>query len=124
AGADGVLAGVAGGADARVVAGRGVVGVRAAARRIARVVGAGVGVVAVGRRPAHAGAVLADVAGGARVAVLAGRGVVGVQAAAGPVAGVVGAGVAVVAEGLGAAGPGLARSAHGAGVAAVRRPRG
>src|SRR5262249_7305340 len=119
AGADGVLAGVAGGADARVVAGRGVVGVRAAARRIARVVGAGVGVVAVGRRPAHAGAVLADVAGGARVAVLAGRGVVGVEAAAGPITGVVGARIAVVAEELADAGPTLAGVVHRAGVAVV-----
>src|SRR5262249_62135052 len=81
-----------------VLAGRVVVGVPAAAGRVARLVGARVVVVAIERGSARAHAVAAHVHGGAGVAVLAGGRVVGVPAAAADrVARVVGAGIVVVA---------------------------
>src|SRR5262249_14187050 len=80
-----------------VVARGGVVGVHAAGGRVAGVVGAGVAVVAIRRRAAHAYAAAAGVVGRARVAVVAVAGVVRVLAAGGGVAGVGRAGVVVVA---------------------------
>src|SRR5207302_1375159 len=114
-------AGVARGAGVPVVAGVGVVGVRAAGGGIAAVAGADVAVVAVGGRAADAGAAAAGVARGAGVAVVAGVGVVGVRAAGGGIAAVGGADVAVVAvvgraADAGAAAAGVVRRA---GVAVV-----
>src|SRR5439155_19141456 len=106
--------------------GCGVRRVQAARGRIARVVGAGIGVVAVGGRPADADAAGAGVRRGAGVAVGARRGVRRVHTARGRVAGVVGADITVVAvEGRAAdadaAGAGVGRRA---GVAVVARRQG
>ena len=91
-------AGVAGRARVPVVARRRVVRVDAARRRVARVVGAPVVVVAVRRRAADADPAGAGVARRARVAVVARIAVLfAYDAARGRVAGVVGADVAVVA---------------------------
>ena len=80
-----------------VVAGRGVVRAHAPGDRIAGVIGAGIVVVAVGRRAARAAPVRAGVAGRARATVVAGRGVVRAHAPGDRIADVIGAGVAVVA---------------------------
>src|SRR5439155_137837 len=108
-------------AGVAVVARSCVVRVDAARAGVAGVVGAGVGVVAVRRRSADAGAGGARVARCAGIAVVAGNGVVRVDAARAGVAGVVGAGVVVVAirRGSAAAGAAGAGVVRGAGVAVV-----
>jgi len=96
AGAGAVHTGVLLGAGAPVVTGRHVVGVQAARVRVARIVRAGVLVVAADRRAtAHARG--ADVSAGAGAPVVARRGVVGEDAARAGVARIVRAGVLVVA---------------------------
>src|SRR5262249_54843653 len=114
-----VAARVAGRALVVVIAGGGVVRVDAAPRcGIAAIVGAGVAVVAVGRRAADAEPAAARVVGGAGVAIATGGGIVHVEAAGGRVAAVVGANVVVVAIEAGPthAGPVAAGVVRGAGV--------
>src|SRR5207244_591447 len=88
---------VSGRAEVAVVAGAGDGRVRAARAGVARIVGAGIAVVAAEAAVAGAGSIRAGVAGGAVVVVVAGGGGGGVHAPRVGPAGVVGAEVAVVA---------------------------
>src|SRR5207247_2037021 len=96
--ADAAGADVAGGPNGAVDGGRGVGRVDTARRRVTRIVGAGVAVVADHRRAGLADAAGADVAGRTGVPVVAGRGVGRVDTARRRVTRIVGAGVAVVAD--------------------------
>src|SRR6185295_13313674 len=89
--------GVVGRTRAAVVAGLGIVRVHAAASRVAAVVGADIGVVAVRRGTADACATGTGVVGRTRAAVIAGLGIVRVHAAASRVAAIVRADIGVVA---------------------------
>ena len=90
-------AGIVGGAGIPVVAGRGVVGVDAPGEGIARIIGASIAVVTVGRRSPHATAFRTGVVGRTSISVVAREGVVDVDAPGGWIARIIGADIGVVA---------------------------